>query len=76
VRERRFWGVCRPQEVWESAFVPFEERKDAIYALFRTQPDLDPERLEESLEYFDEFYEIIGDEGKVKREIVSMCRGR
>ncbi len=75
VRQRRFWGVCRPREEWEAEFPVFHERREAIYDLFRSQPDLDPDRLEDSLEYFDEFYEIIGDERKVGREIVSMCRG-
>ncbi len=75
VRQRRFWGVCRPREQWEAEFPEFLERQDAIYSLFRSQPDLDPERLEDSLEYFDEFYEIIGDEGKIGREIASKCRG-
>jgi hypothetical protein len=76
VRDRRFWGVCRPLEQWQAAFPLFQERRDTIYAMFRTQPDLDPERLEESLEYFDEFFEIIEDAGRVRREIESECRGR
>jgi hypothetical protein len=76
VRERRFWGVCRPREDWEVTFPEFEERREAIYELFRSQPDLDPDRLEDSLEYFDEFYEIIADEGQVRREIESQCRGK
>jgi hypothetical protein len=76
VRERRFWGVCRPREEWELTFPVFEKHRQAIYDLFRAQPDLDPDRLEDSLEYFDEFYEIIGDDGRVRREIESPCRGR
>lgn len=76
VRDRRFWGVCRPPEEWQAVFPLFEDRREAIYDLFRSQPDLDPERLEDSLEYFDEFYEIIGDPGRVRREIESQCRGQ
>ena len=31
-------------------------------------------RLRRSLEYFDQFYEIINNEGKVRREILGKCR--
>ena len=75
VRQRRFWGVCRPRQEWEAVFPVFQEHREAIYDLLRSQQDLDPNRLEDSLEYFEEFYEIIGDERRVGREIAGKCRG-
>jgi hypothetical protein len=75
VRQRRFWGICRPREEWQALIPVFQERQDAVYDLFREQPDLDPERLEKTLEYFDEFYELIADEDEVWDVFKSECRG-
>ncbi len=74
VRDRRFWGICRPRAELDAVFPLFQEQREAIYALHRSQQGLDPKRLEKTLEYFDEFYEIIGDEGKVRREMERQCR--
>jgi hypothetical protein len=35
---------------------------------------LDEKHLKESIEYLDEFYEIINDSRKVQREMVRNCR--
>jgi hypothetical protein len=75
VRERRYWGVCRPREQLDAVFPEFLARREAIYALVRSQPDLDPGRMERMLEYFDDFYGIIGDARKVTREMEDQCRG-
>ena len=74
VRQRLFRGICRPREELEAIFPLFHERREAIYDLYRSQPDLDPKRLEDSIEYLDEFYEIIGDPRKVEREMLNRCR--
>jgi hypothetical protein len=74
VRQRLYRGICRPREELEAAFPLFEERREAIYELVRTLPGLDPERLEDTIEYLDEFYEIIGDPRKVQRELLNRCR--
>lgn len=74
VRQRRYWGICRPAEEFTAIFPVFNERRDAIYELWRSQEGLDPKRLERALEDFDDFYEIINDRGKVGREILRECR--
>ena len=74
VRQRRYWGVCRPREDLEAVFPLFHERRDAIYDLFRYQEGLEPKYRDRTLEYFDEFYAIIDDERRVKREMESQCR--
>ncbi len=75
VRERRYWGVCRPRAELDAAFPQFVANREAIYQLVRSQPGLESKRAERTLEYFDEFYEIIGDARKVSREMESRCRG-
>ena len=74
VRERRFWGICRPREELEAAFPIFNERRQDIYDLFRNQQDLDPRYLEEAVEYLDEFYDVINDPDEVTREMMRECR--
>ncbi|MDH3290513.1 MAG: hypothetical protein OEO20_08240 [Gemmatimonadota bacterium] len=74
VRERRFWGICRPRAELDSIFPLFHEKREAIYELHRLQQGLDPKRLERTLEYYDEFYEIIGDPGKVRNDMERRCR--
>ena len=55
-------------------FKLFNDRRSAIYHLWRGQEGLEERRLERTLEYFDEFYEIINDSGKTRREILLKCR--
>jgi len=44
------------------------ERRAEIEALFQNQEGLDSDVLEETLEYIEEFYEVINDEERVQRE--------
>ncbi len=74
VRQRVFRGLCRPQESVAAVFPLFNEKREAIYALFRGQEGLDEKHIEESIEYLDEFYEIINDSKKVEREMIRKCR--
>jgi hypothetical protein len=74
VRQRRYWGICREREEFAPVFDLFNVQRVEIYDLWRGQVGLDPRRLERTLEYLDEFYEIINDTGKTKREILFKCR--
>lgn len=74
VRDRRFWGICRPREEIDAALPVFNEQRDAIYDLYRNQVGLEEKPLEKTIEYLDEFYEVINDPKKVRNEFVRMCR--
>ncbi len=74
VRQRRFRGRCRSAPLWPAVFATFNERRSEIEALFRNQDGLDDDVLEETLEYIEEFYEVINDEGRVRREFERRCR--
>jgi len=74
VRQRRYWGICRAPEEFVPVFDLFNERRAAIYDAWRGQEGLEQRRLQRTLEYFDQFYEIINDSGKTRREIVMKCR--
>ena len=76
VRQRIYRGMCAPPEQLSQVFALFNQKKDAIYALYRDDIGklLLPEFVRETLQYYDEFYATINDPKKVKREFVEACR--
>jgi hypothetical protein len=78
VRQRLFRGFCpdqlnRQPEDYQAAADFFLSKKDEIYALWRNQEGLDEDRLKETLEYLDEFYEVIADPGRMQRYMLDQC---
>ena len=73
VRERLYRGYCRTPEQLGPTIARFDDRKDSIYALFRSQEGLDPKRAEQTLRYFDDFYRTINDPRAANREFVRNC---
>ncbi|MGW8268416.1 MAG: hypothetical protein ACWGSQ_18760, partial [Longimicrobiales bacterium] len=64
VRQRLFRGFCpedvnRSQADYDAVYDLFREKKDEIYEIWRSLEGLDKDRLEDNLEYFDEFYETL-----------------
>ena len=55
-------------------FARFNAAKDSIYALYRSQPDLEPKRVEQALSYYDEFYRTINEPRRAKHELIDGCR--
>ncbi len=74
VRERLFRGRCVSPDQMARTLQTFQQHRDAIYALYMDQAQLDEKVRKKSIEYLDDFYEIIDDDRKVKREIVRDCR--
>lgn len=74
VRERRYRGFCRSAEELAPIFARFNQRREAIYALYRNHPFLEQKQIESTLAYFDEFYETINNPQKVKWEFLESCR--
>jgi hypothetical protein len=75
VRQRLYRGYCVPQEEWEKAYKTFNERKDAIYALYSDDLGklMKPRIVEETLKYYDDFYKTINDAKRAKKEISEDC---
>lgn len=74
VRERLYRGYCRSAEELAPVLQLFNEKKDAIYDLYRTQEGLDPKVRDDALKYYDEFYKTITDPKAVKRTFIDDCR--
>ncbi len=75
VRERLYRGPCirSDAEVMEVA-AEFTKRKDAIYALYDKQVDLDPKNVKQTKEYFDDFFKLIANPKKVQDEMMRTCQ--
>ena len=76
VRQRLFRGSCRSPEAFDALFEKFRAKKDAIYALYRSEPALSPKRAEQALRYYDDFYKTIGNQGAIKYEFLRACGNR
>ena len=77
VRQRTFRNSqCYIPAILARLFPRFNAQKDSIYALYRAQEGLEPKRVKQALEYFDDFYHTINDAGATRREFISGCAHR
>jgi len=79
VRDRLFRGLCpdnlgRPLEIYDEIYQEFRVRKAAIYDLWRTQEGLEEDRVERTLDYLDEFFEILDDPRRTRVYLIEQCR--
>ncbi|HEX5580917.1 MAG TPA: hypothetical protein VFX39_05015 [Gemmatimonadaceae bacterium] len=80
VRTRRYRGWCVSAEQLAPVIALFNERKDAIYALYSTDDEvgrlLRPRTVKGTLDYFDQFYETINDPRAARLELEERCVDR
>ena len=76
VRQRLFRGECRSPQELASLFARFNAQKEAIYALYRgmAAEGLEPKRIAQALDYYDDFFKTINDAGRTRREFTLVCR--
>lgn len=75
IRDRVYRGLCVSAPALPSVFAKFNERREAVYALYSGMADLDAEVLKDTREYLDQFYRTINDPKAVEREFRGRCRG-
>ena len=75
VRERIYRGHCAPPEDYARVFALFNEKKDAIYALYRDEIGrlIEPRTARETLAYFDEFYATINTPNRARHSVIAAC---
>jgi len=75
VRQRLWRGTCRTPQELAPLFAKFNAQKEAIYALYRSleSEGLEPKRIQQALEYYDEFYKTINDPGRTRQEFIRSC---
>jgi len=78
VRQRLFRGYCADAQDYAKVFALFKDKKPQIYALYSDSIGklMDRGKARETLRYYDEFYDIIGDSRAAKRSIVEACIAR
>jgi hypothetical protein len=79
VRQRLFRGFCpgdvnRPQADYDAVYDLFREKKEEIYQMWRSLEGLDEDRVKDTLEYFDDFYETIDDPRRIESGMMRDCR--
>jgi hypothetical protein len=77
VRDRKFRGYCTLNPEYPKVFSLFQQRKEAIYALYGDEIGrlMDPRIVRETLDYFNEFYDTIGSPRMTERAILGDCLG-
>lgn len=78
VQDRLFRGFCpdqmgRQPGQYQAVIDLFKEKKEEIYGLWQSMNGLEPDRLKDTTEYLDDFFEILDDPDKVQREILDQC---
>ena len=75
VRSRIFRGHCADATVFAEVFATFRSRRQAMHALFRDEVGqlIDPPVAQRMLRYLDDFFAVIDDPEKARREILTRC---
>ncbi len=76
VRNRYYYGLCQPDDVFDQAIAHFQSKRGEITAFYEKVELLSDKNRKESLEYIDSFYDILDNPRRVRNEIVGRCRGK
>lgn len=71
--QRLYRGGCPDPEILARTVLRFQERREAIRALFSEQPGLTESVRSQSLAYIDLFYDVINDSAALQTEILRHC---
>jgi len=74
VRERLYWGACMPGINFPELFQQFNGKRNTIMEMVNDQVGLSESNRKSAVGYLEEFYDIINDPRKARREIESACR--
>ena len=72
VKERLYAGYCGPIEDFEPIFARFREERAAIESLYDLEP-LERDQREQARRYYAEFFRLIDDPQRVRREMLKAC---
>ncbi len=74
VTERLYWGYCPSQEDLRYAIEAFQKNEQQLLDLFQNDPYITDRTKKESVAYLKQFFEIINNPARVKKEILGTCR--
>lgn len=76
VTTRYYRGLCQPPGVLEDAIAHVQSKREEILGLFTNSKELEPKTRKKTLKFIGDYFEILDNPGKLKREIVDRCRGQ
>ncbi|MEZ4943593.1 MAG: hypothetical protein R3D58_22150 [Saprospiraceae bacterium] len=76
VRERYFLGMCQSAELYQQIIDEFLAKKDQILAHCENNPDLSFGSRKDAMAYLEDFFAILKDSEKVKKELLEKCNRR
>ncbi len=74
VRQRLFRGFCRHNEGLTAARELFLARRDELYRILESETRLSSRNRRKSMDYLDEFFETLVDDGRFQSLITEGCR--
>lgn len=74
VRQRHYGGLCATQDGLTKSLQLFQDKRQAIYSLYRNQPGVSGKRLKSSWKYLDGFYRVIDDPSLIESRMVRRCK--
>jgi hypothetical protein len=74
VRDRLYRGVCPSEPDLAKAVALFNEKRAAILAVYDSIPGLQPSVARDGREYIEDFFRIINDPRRVRRDILGECQ--
>ena len=76
VTTRYYRGLCQPPGVLEDAIAHVQSKREDIFALFTNQRELEPRTKKKTLKFIENYFEILDNPKRVKKEIAGRCRGK
>ncbi len=74
VTQRLYREFCRPQLTFENAASMFVGKRAEIEEIYRSFPYYaEPGHAEEAIEYYEDFWQVLADEGDFEDEILENC---
>jgi hypothetical protein len=74
VRQRMYRGYCEHNEAIADVIALLEDKRERLQEIFNDETYISGRSLKRTADYIDDFYEVIGDPKKRKREIYEECR--
>lgn len=75
IRQRLFRGFCGHNDTLDQVAVQFREKKSGIFALFEDNPHLTDKTRDKAIAYMEDFYTVLNDPKRFKKELTDKCRG-
>ena len=74
VRERRYVGICRSEDVFLNTLKEFSQKKEAFYKLINDFQLLNEKERTKMIRYLDSFYGELNDHNDLVKTLLNECK--